>query len=140
MQNPIKLLSALALTVATLSSCQTASPSRFDAADTDKDGKLSAGEVSDFYVSSIFDSRDGDNDGKMTLTEWVIDGDKVQTANFKKRDANKDGTVTKAEALSYARKHESLKQVFTEADTNKDGTVSREEAKAFYGKHEGPLS
>ncbi|CAN5905354.1 hypothetical protein BH11VER1_BH11VER1_07070 [soil metagenome] len=140
MHPSFKLLSALALAAASLSSCQTAAPNRFDTADLDKDGKLSAEEVSDFYVVSVFETRDANKDGKMTLEEWVVAGDKVQTANFKKRDTNKDGVVTRAEAMSYAKKHDSLKAVFTEADTNKDGSVSREEAKAFYGKNEGPLN
>lgn len=140
MQPSFKLLSALILAAASLSSCQTAAPNRFDTADVNKDGKLSAGEVSDFYVVSVFDTRDGNKDDRMTLEEWVVAGDKMQTANFKRRDANKDGVVTKAEAVSYARKHDSLKAVFTEADTNKDGSVSREEARAFYGKNEGPLN
>lgn len=140
MQSTFKVLSLLALAATGLCSCQTAVPNRFDAADVNKDGKLSAEEVSDFYVVSVFETRDANTDGKMTMEEWVVAGDKVQTANFKKRDADKDGVVTRAEAISYARKHDSLKAVFTEADSNKDGTVSREEARAFYGKNEGPLS
>src|SRR4051794_36143665 len=70
---------------------------RFNAADTNHDGKLSRTEASDFLVGEIFDSRDANHDGKLTEKEWA-GGDPGRLASFKKRDANHDGIVTKEEA------------------------------------------
>jgi Ca2+-binding EF-hand superfamily protein len=109
--------------------------SRFNAADTNHDGKLSRDEASDFLVGEIFDSRDANHDGKMTEKEWT-GGDPARLEDFKKRDANHDGIVTKEEALAYGRKYGVTKQIFEEADKNHDGYLSRAEAQTYYASRE----
>jgi len=117
----------------------TAKPDGFSQADTNKDGKLSRDEASDYLVIEIFISRDANHDGRMTLKEWV-GGDPTRSADFKKRDANNDGIVTMEEAIAYGRKHGVVNQIMKEADTNHDGFLSREEVKAYYASREGPAN
>src|SRR2546423_5067901 len=108
---------------------------RFNAADTNHDGKLSRAEASDFLVGEIFDSRDANHDGKLTEQEWT-GGDPGRLADFKKRDANHDGIVTKEEALAYGRTHGEMNNIFQEADKNHDGYLNRAEVQVYYASRE----
>ena len=56
----------------------------------------------------------------MTEQEWT-GGDPSRAADFKKRDANHDGVVTKQEAIAYGRAHGIANKIMKEADTNHDG-------------------
>jgi len=73
----------------------------------------------------------------MTMQEWT-GGDPSRAADFKKRDANHDGIVTKQEAIAYGRAHGVANEIMKEADTNHDGYLERSEVKAYYASREGP--
>ena len=120
-----------------LAACQTTAPSRFDIADTDRDGKLTRAEMSDAQVTATFNSRDANKDGKMTKAEWIVPGDEAGPKQFAERDADKDGIVTLDEAKAWGRKSERSATLLKEADTNRDGAVDRNEAIAYYGRTEG---
>ena len=126
-------------------SCQTttppvapAAPDRFAEADTDRDGKISRDEMSDYLVVSVFPSLDTSNDGKITLAEANAAHDPSITKNFRERDTNRDGALTLDEAKTFARHRKSYDTVFLEADTDKDHSLSRAEVTAYYASKEGP--
>jgi len=129
----IQLSLAAALT---LSACKTTQPDRFAVADTNKDGKLTAVEVNDFFVIGVFTARDTNSDGKITKTEWNPAITKEETIEFNKRDANKDGVVTLEEAKTYSMKKGTYNEDVKAADKNKDGVITRDEAKAYYASKE----
>lgn len=133
----LHLLPVLTLSAVLLAACQTTAPSRFDLADSDRDGKLSRAEMSDAQVVATFNSRDANKDGQMTKDEWIVPGDEAGPKQFVERDANKDGIVTLDEAKAWGRKSERSATLLREADTNRDGAVDRAEAIAYYGKSEG---
>jgi Ca2+-binding EF-hand superfamily protein len=136
---------ALLLAPLLLSACQTTQPdedsfeARFAKADLNKDGKLTREEVSDFVVHNIFEARDANNDGKLSPTEWWPDNDAEQRAMFTKRDTNKDGFVSLAEALAWGRANKGWGDIMKEADTNGDGFITPAEAKAYIASKEGPV-
>jgi hypothetical protein len=143
-------LAFAALALVALSACATnktsapndlsaAGTKRFDQADTNRDGKLSRDEASDYLVIEIFDSRDANRDGKMTVVEWT-GGDPSRVVEFKKRDANQDGIVTQQEAIAYGRKRGVVIAIMKEADTNHDGYLQPSEVKAYYASREGPAN
>jgi len=123
----------------TFTACTTTSrkPDRFAIADTNRDGKLSYNEVSDYYVVQVFTARDTNMDGKITKPEWNREAMSKEDARaFALRDANKDGAVALAEAEAYARKNGVFRASAKEADMNHDGFVSREEARAYFASKE----
>jgi phosphoglucomutase len=109
----------------------------FDLADANHDGKLSRDEGSDFLVNEIFTSRDANHDGRMTQQEWAA-GDPKRSADFKKRDRDGDGIVTKEEAIKYGRAHGIANKILREADKNHDGALDKAEVQAYYASREGP--
>jgi Ca2+-binding EF-hand superfamily protein len=108
----------------------------FELADTNHDGKLSRAEANDFLVGEIFDAIDTDHDGRVTRTEWSA-GHARSMAELKKRDANRDGVITRNEALDYGRTHGVANKAFREADKNHDGALDRAEVQAYYASREG---
>lgn len=127
----------------TLTSCQTPQgpqeSDRFDAADTNHDGKLSPAEASDYFVSTVFAARDANHDGKLTWEEWNVPGSGRTKQRFDSADADKDGSVSREEAIARGRKMHLFRQEFNDADTNHDGYVSKAEAEAYHASKEGPV-
>jgi Ca2+-binding EF-hand superfamily protein len=68
----------------------------------------------------------------------AVKGDPSRLADFKKRDANHDGVVTKEEAIAYGREHGIANKIMREADKNHDGSLDRAEVQAYYASREGP--
>ena len=110
---------------------------RFDRADLNKDGKLSFDEANEYLVLGVFDALDKNHDGKLTYSECVVKGAPATVKWFVLRDANKDGVITKQEAIVYERNHGQAKKIFSKIDKNKDGYLSRQEVISFYGDKEG---
>jgi hypothetical protein len=132
------LTSALAFASCSSTSKTTSGQDRFAEADTNKDGKLSQAEASDYFVTNIFDSRDLNKDGKLTWDEWNVPGAGRNKAKFDSADTDKDGSLSLTEAKAYGRKKGVFAKEFKEADTNHDGYVTKEEATAYYASKEGP--
>ena len=141
-QNPILSRLVLACAIALFAGCQTTQTqpgtTRFDKADTNKDGKLSRAEATDYFVTDLFESRDTNHDKKLTWQEWNVPGAGVSKARFDSRDTNKDGVISLDEALVAGRKDSYFAKAFVAADKNKDGFVTKQEAQAYYASKEGP--
>ena len=135
--NKILLLPVVALALLAAGCRTTGSQDRFAKADANKDGKLTSDEASDFIVLGVFESLDKNKDGKLSLSECAVEGAPATVKNFRKRDLNKDGYVTRQEAVAYARKHGLVQKEFATADKNRDGSLTYEEVIAFYGSKEG---
>jgi len=135
--NKILLLPVVALALLATGCRTTGSQDRFAKADANKDGKLTSDEASDFIVLGVFESLDKNKDGKLSLSECAVEGAPATVKNFRKRDLNKDGYVTRQEAVAYARKHGLVQKEFATADKNRDGSLTYEEVIAFYGSKEG---
>lgn len=130
---------AFALTTALVfSACQSnGSGDRFAKADANKDGRLTSDEASDFIVIGVFESLDTNKDGRLSLSECAVEGAPATVKDFSKRDLNKDGAVTREEAIAYGRKKGMVQTAFPNADKNKDGYLSRQEVAGYYGSKEG---
>ena len=81
--------------------------------------------------------------GRARSSSWssnllAVKGDPSRLADFKKRDANHDGVVTKEEAIAYGREHGIANKIMREADKNHDGFLDRAEVQAYYASREGP--
>jgi Ca2+-binding EF-hand superfamily protein len=108
----------------------------FELADADHNGKLSRSEASDFLTNQIFNAIDLDHNDQITKEEWGKDGARPMS-DFKKRNANHDGIVSREEALKYGRAHGMTKKAFAEADKNHDGSLDKNEVESYYASREG---
>lgn len=115
----IALTLALALPAAAEVKTGTA-PERFDAADTNKDGKIDSTEYEGF-VEELVLLHDANRDGKLAQSELPASRD---PAKFTQIDANKDGFLTAEEVRAFSQSD------FAAIDANRDGGVDRSEAAA----------
>lgn len=111
------LLLAVALPAAAQVKPETA-PQRFDAADSNKDGKVDRGEY-DGFVEELVLLHDSDHDGRLARAETASARD---PSKFDKIDSNKDGFLTALEIAAFSTGD------FAVMDANQDGFIDRDEA------------
>ncbi len=113
---------ALLLAVAAPATAQVKSdvaPERFDAADSNDDGKVDRAEY-DGFVEELVLLYDVDRDEKLSRNEV---SDARDVSKFDKIDANKDDYLTIAEIDAFTDSD------FAVMDGNSDGSIDRDEAK-----------
>lgn len=93
-------------------------PQRFDAADTNDDGKVDRTEY-DGFVEELVLLHDTDHDGKLTREEL---SDAPDLDRFSGIDLNMDGFLNVAELAFFSDND------FKIMDANSDGTIDRDEA------------
>jgi Ca2+-binding EF-hand superfamily protein len=123
----------LALTGATLTSCQTTETDRdlFLKADSDKDGKLTLSEVNIMGLPRLFGRFDINGDGTVTLAEASQVEPGFDPKVFAERDLNGDGNVSFDEYRQVAERKGVLKEKFAAIDTNRDHRIDQSEAEAY---------
>ena len=114
----IALLLALAVPTAAQVTPDPA-PERFDAADTNDDGKVDRTEY-DGFVAELVLLYDTDRDGKISRDEAATARDPTK---FDAIDGNRDGYLAHGEVDGYTDND------FAAMDDNSDGAIDREEAK-----------
>jgi Ca2+-binding EF-hand superfamily protein len=112
---------------------------RFEAMDTDGDGKISMEEHA-VAATKMFDTMDANKDGRVTVSEMEAahkaitghkpkKGEMTAAEKIKLIDTNGDGVVTEEEYTVGAR------SMFERMDTNHDGFLSKDEVKAGHEKY-----
>ena len=109
--------------------------------DKDKDGSISRAEAADHpMLSNGFDAADANKDGKLSKEELQAAHQAMRAkhqerkdARFKVADKDGDGALSKQEADAAAR--EKAAQMFERLDANKDGKLTQEEMRAGRGHH-----
>jgi Ca2+-binding EF-hand superfamily protein len=94
-------------------------PDRFDAADTNHDGKVDRAEY-DGFIAELVLLYDVDRDGRLSRAELATARD---PAKFDTIDANHDGFLTLQEIDAYSDSD------FAVLDANGDGAIDRSESK-----------
>jgi hypothetical protein len=116
------LVASLGLAFAAPALAQVAAdpaPDRFDAADTNDDGKVDRAEY-DGFVAELVLLYDVDKNGTLSREEVVDARDK---SKFNVIDADKDNGLTHAEIAAYSDND------FGALDANQDGSIDRDESK-----------
>ena len=96
------------------------------ALDTDRDGTLSAAELS--AATANLKKLDKNNDGKVDQEELRPDFVGGMIARMMERDENKDKKLSKEEA------GERMEESFADADKNKDGGLDEAELRAYFSE------
>ena len=94
-------------------------PDRFDAADSNDDGKVDRAEY-DGFVAELVLLYDDDRDGRLSRSEVASARD---PSKFDMIDADRDGFITLREIDAYSVSD------FAVLDANGDGTIDRNESK-----------
>jgi Ca2+-binding EF-hand superfamily protein len=103
---------------------------KLKAADTNGDGMISREEAKALpRLAKHFDAIDANKDGKLSADELSASREKRRGEGWKKLDTNGDGKISKAEAQANAPR---LAENFDQLDANKDGFVTPEEMKAAH--------
>ncbi len=133
-----KHLLPASLALALLASCASPETDRdlFLQADTNKDGKLSLGEVNKVALPRLFNRFDVNGDGAVTLAEAREVEPGFDEKTFAERDLNRDGKVTYAENEKVALAKGGVKTQFAGIDSNRDGYIDKAEADAYVAKQE----
>lgn len=138
------VVSSLFLVVTTMSVYAKDVSKHFTAADTDKDGKLSAteaataaGKRTENKVAELLKKHDANGDGFIAKDE--IKEKKAQKMGLFTADANNDGKVSKEELTTLLRNKTSERSTaaFKARDANSDGFVTPDEVKQFKQKEGG---
>jgi len=109
--------------------------------DQDKDGAISRAEAAGHpLLSKGFDAADANKDGKLSQEELQATHQSMRAkhqerhdARFKAADKDGDGALSLQEADAAAR--EKAAQMFERLDANKDGKLTQEEMRAGRGPH-----
>ena len=113
---------------------------RFEQADLNHNGLISKPEAGVYIASNLFDGMDKNHDAKIEPAEWNAGGTTTTARNFQKADQNHDGVVTEDELKVAAIRSQKLTDFMTGADTDRDGGVSKPEALSYYASKEGPVN
>ena len=114
-------------------------PGRFEKADLDDNGLISRAEAGTYIASDLFEGLDKDRDGRIVSQEWNAGGNSMTVQTFKKADQNQDASVSEDELKLAAIRSQQLTDFMSGADANRDGGVSKPEALSYYASKEGPL-
>ena len=126
---PALLLSGLLLT-----SCRE-EKSLFATLDTNSDRKISLTELEQAVADGLFKTYDADADSRITTAEWRRldpDGDPVF---MKQRDGNKDGHITRPEALASIHRRGFCREILLQADRNNNHMIDPAEASVWVSDH-----
>ena len=70
----------------------------------------------------------------------AINAELLKDASFRKADVNHDGVVSENELTAAAIHSRRMDQFIQGADSNRDGSVSKPEALVYYARREGPVN
>jgi hypothetical protein len=114
-------------------------PGRFEKADLDDNGLITRAEAGVFVASSLFDGLDKDHDRKIVSAEWNAGGNSMTVQSFRKADQNHDNAISEEELKLAAIQSKQMGEFMSEADKDRDGGVTKQEALAYYASKEGPV-
>ena len=112
---------------------------RFEKADLDHNGQITQAEAGVYIAGNLFDGMDVNHDGRIASAEWNAGGNSMTAQNFHKADQNKDGVVTEDELKVAAIRSKQMRDFMAGADKNRDGGISKQEALDYYASKEGPM-
>jgi EF hand len=124
----------LLLPVLVLTACRD-EPDLFRTLDVDQDQGIALAELEQGIAGGLFKTYDADRDGVITTAEWRRLDPEGDPVFMRQRDGNRDGRITRDEALKSIRRRPFSRQVFQQADRNRNGSIEPAEAEVWFADH-----
>ena len=103
----------------------------FQAADTNRDGKITLDEFKQHAKRETFKNIDRDGDKKIDKQEWKAAVPSPQAeGNFESVDKNRDNNVSFLEFSERTDKNYNYEEIFSTLDRNRDGSLAPDEFNA----------
>ena len=118
-----------------LPSCRKREDQIFVELDTNHNHKLSLSELEEAVVTGLFHTYDTDNDNIITRAEWKKQDPGGDGKFMRQRDLNRDGHITREEALTFTKRQGFCQDVMGQADRNGNGTIDAREAGVWAADH-----
>ena len=130
----IMILLVLLTPVCALNQCYAQTndlKSTFQAADTNRDGKMSADEFKRYVKQAAFSKMDKDGDKKIDKKEWqAADLSPRAEANLQAADQDRNQTIEFLEFSRHADHNYNYDEMFNALDRNRDGSLAPDEFNA----------
>lgn len=130
MKRPISLI----LLASFLSGCRE-KDTLFISLDVNKDRRLSLSELENGVADGFFKTYDANQDGMVSTAEWRKLDPAGDPVFMKQRDPNRDGKITRKEALAAIHRRGFCREVLQDADRNNNGFVDPPEARLWASDH-----
>lgn len=136
MRAPLRfmLLTATAAATGFLTGCHK-DDATFKELDLNGNHKISLSEIQEAAVTGVFNTYDADRDGVITKAEWRKKDPAGDGSFMRQRDLNRDGKITREEALTFVKRQGFCHDVLGQADRNNNGTIDRKEAAVWIADH-----
>ncbi len=107
----------------------------FTELDLNQNHRLSLSELQAAAVAGVFNTYDADHDNLITRAEWRKKDPGGDGLFMRQRDLNRDGRITREEALTFTKRQGFCHDVLGQADRNGNGTIERREAAVWIADH-----
>jgi Ca2+-binding EF-hand superfamily protein len=131
MKQILLLLFAQAVAIGICSAQTNDFKNTFQAADTNRDGKVTLDEFKQHAKQETFKNIDRNGDGKIDKQEWkAATPSPSAESNFESVDKDRDASVSFLEFSEKADKTRTYDEVFNTLDRNRDGSLAPDEYNA----------
>ncbi len=124
----------LLVLLSSLTACRE-KDSLFTTLDLNRNHRISLTELEQGVTDGLFKTYDADRDDIITTSEWRKLDPAGDGSFMRQRDGNRDGRITRPEAMASMRRRGFCRELLQETDTNNNGAIDPKEAHIWASDH-----